>query len=223
LESQVKALLENPECEIAYGISYQQDYSFNPPLISGPLRSTGDEIPFLFPKLLNERWWTTSCPLYRRELIQRLGPWKDLINEEDWEFDGRAARLNTSLAWVNNGVSIRRINLNSDHLSFGGCSNTKKLSDRIMAKQLLFTYAEFYGIKKSDFEMRVFARECFLISRQSGALGLKEESRIMFNLSKKASTTWRRYGVDYIIYGLLGVCLGWEGASRLASRLRNML
>ncbi|MFN9644469.1 MAG: glycosyltransferase family 2 protein [Cyanobacteriota bacterium] len=223
LESQVKALLKNPESSIAYGISYQEDYSFHPPLLSGPLRLTGDEIPHLFPKLLNERWWTTSCPLYRRQLINRIGPWKDLINEEDWEFDGRAGRLDTSLVWVNEGMSIRRINLNSDHLSFGGCTNVKKLSHRILAKQLLFEYALANGMKRTDYEMKLFARECFLLSRQSGIIGLEKQSRIMFRLSRRAATEFRRYGIDYIIYALLASCFGWISASRLASRLKDML
>jgi glycosyltransferase involved in cell wall biosynthesis len=223
IDYQVKALLANPKSGIAYGISYQKDYSFNPPLLSGPLRSTGDEILQLFPKLLNERWWTTSCPLYRRQIIDRIGPWKNLINEEDWEFDGRAARLNVSLVWVSHGVSIRRINIGLDHLSLGGYSSAKKLSHITIAKQLLFQYAMLNGIKRSDHEMKIFARECFFLSRQSGLIGLEEQSRLMFSLSKEASTLFRRYGLDYIIYSLLGTFLGWKRASRIASRLRNML
>jgi glycosyltransferase involved in cell wall biosynthesis len=222
-QSQIKALKEHPESEIAYGISYQADYSFNPPLLMGPLRSTGEEILYLFPKLLNERWWTTSCPLYRRSLVERIGPWKDLINEEDWEFDARAARLHTRLIWVEKGVSIRRIHLGTDHLSSGGCSNRKKMCDRVIAKQLLFKYAIDYGIQKSDAEMRLFARECFLLSRQSAGIALSSQSRIMYMLARNASTALKRYGLDYICYGLLGHLVGWERVGRLASRMRNML
>lgn len=221
--AQVKSLEEKPDAEIAYGISYQADYSFDPPVLNGPLRSTGEEIPYLFPKLLNERWWTTSCPLYRRRIIERIGPWKDLINEEDWEFDGRAAKLNTLLVWVNIGVSIRRINLAEDHLSYNGCRDLKKVSDRVVAKQLLFEYAKYQGIEKSDDAMKIFARECFLLSRQSAAIGLPEKSFIMYKLARNASTVYRKYGLDFIIYGLLGILFGWERAGRVASGLRNML
>jgi glycosyltransferase involved in cell wall biosynthesis len=221
--SQVKALYDDPKSGATYGVSYQLDYRFDPPLLSGPFRSTGEEIPHLFPKLLNERWWTTSCPLYRRSVIERIGPWKDLINEEDWEFDARAGRLNISLAWVTDSVSIRRINISSEHLSYGGSSNAEKISARVIAKQFLFQYARENKIEKKDLEMKIFARECFLLSRQSAIVGLEEESRVMFKLARIASTSFRRYGPDFIAYGLLGTLLGWERAGRLASSLRNML
>jgi glycosyltransferase involved in cell wall biosynthesis len=221
--SQVRSFYQQPESGINYGVSYQLDYLFDPPLLTGPFRSTGEEIRYLFPRLLNERWWTTSCPLYRRKVIEQIGPWKDLVNEEDWEFDARAARLNIFLSWVTDSVSIRRINTSSDHLSFGGFNNPKKVSDRVIAKQFLFRYARESKMKKTDLEMRLFARECFLLSRQSAVVGLGEQSEMMFNLARDASTDFRRYGLDYIVYGLLGKLLGWERAGLLASRLRNML
>jgi glycosyltransferase involved in cell wall biosynthesis len=220
---QVVALQENSESGITYGISYEKDYSFNPPLLRGPIRSTGEEIKYLFPKLLNERWWTTSCPLYRRTIIEKIGSWKDLINEEDWEFDARAARLYTLLTWVAIGVSIRRINLSSDHLSFGGCSDIHKVSDRVIAKELLFKYARQSNIKSSDQEMRLFSRECFLLSRQCAQLGLEEQSERMFKLSRNASEFVRRNGIDYLLYRTLAYLIGWGRTGRLASRIRNML
>jgi glycosyltransferase involved in cell wall biosynthesis len=220
---QVIAFQKDPECGIVYGISYQEDYSFEPPLLAGPIRSTGEEINYLFPRLLNDRWWTTSCPLYRRTIIETIGAWKDLINEEDWEFDARAARLHTSLAWVAIGVSVRRINMSSDHLSFGGCSDTRKVSDRVIAKELLFGYAIQSGIKPSDVEMQIFSRECFLLSRQCALIGLEEQSKTMFKLARSASTFYRKNGLDYVIYSILTFLMGWVRTGRLASRIRNML
>jgi glycosyltransferase involved in cell wall biosynthesis len=220
---QVIALQKSPECGIVYGISYQEDYSFDPPLLAGPIRSTGEEINYLFPRLLNDRWWTTSCPLYRRTIIETIGEWKDLINEEDWEFDARAGRLHTSLTWVAIGVSVRRINMSSDHLSFGGCSDTRKVSDRVIAKELLIGYAMQSGIKPSDLEMQIFSRECFLLSRQCAVIGLEEQSKTMFKLAKNASTFYRRNGLDYTLYSILAFLMGWVRTGRLASRIRNML
>jgi glycosyltransferase involved in cell wall biosynthesis len=223
LEQQVISLIKNPQSGISYGISYQADYSFDPPVISGPIRSTGDEIFFLFPKLLNERWWTTSCPLYRRSLVQQIGSWRNLINEEDWEFDARAARLGTSLVWINIGVSIRRINMSEDHLSSGGCTDKRKLTDRIVAKKLLYSYALSSGIKVSDNEMQTFTKECFLLSRQCAVLGLENESSIMFKLSRDASILSRKYGLTYSLYWLLVFLFGWIRAGRFATKFRNML
>lgn len=222
-ESQVQALKENPGCGICYGISYQADCSFSPALLIGPIRSTGEQISYLFPKLLNERWWTTSCPLYRKCTVAEIGSWKELINEEDWEFDARAARLHTLLAWVATGVSIRRVNLSQDHLSYGGCSDLRKLSDRVVAKQLLFKYAVTSGIVPVQAEMTLFSRECFLLSRQCAVIGLERESKAMFALSRKASSKWRRNGLDYVIYSMLGYLIGWGRIGRLATKFRSML
>ena len=223
LELQVKALLENPGCGIAYGISYQADYSFTPPLMTGPIRSTGEEISYLFPKLLNDRWWTTSCPLYRSSVVKMIGPWKPLLNEEDWEFDARAGRLHTLLLWIPTGVSIRRINLSEDHLSYGGCSDIRKLADRVFAKQLLFEYAIDSEIEHSHNEMKAFARECFLLSRQCAIAGLEKETRFMFGLSRNASGRYRKNGIDYLIYRLLASLIGWCRTGILTSNIRNML
>jgi glycosyltransferase involved in cell wall biosynthesis len=223
LESQVQALRDNSECGISYGISYQADYRFNPPIVSGPLRSTGNKLKYLFPKLLNERWWTTSCPLYRRTIVNTIGSWKCLLNEEDWEFDARAGEIHTPLAWVHIGVSVRRINLSDDHLSFGGCTDVNKLSDRVFAKNLLFQYAVHSGLQQSASEMRVFSRECFLLSRQCAEAGLESESESMFKLARRASTGLRRIGIDYTIYRLFVYMFGWVGTGRLASRMKNML
>ncbi|MFN9547446.1 MAG: glycosyltransferase family 2 protein [Cyanobacteriota bacterium] len=222
-QCQINALEENHQSEICYGISYEEDHSFNPPLLSGSIRATGNEIFYLFPKLLNERWWTTSCPLYKKSLINRLGPWKNLLNEEDWEFDARAASSNTLLVWVATGVSIKRINLDRDHLSYGGCIDREKLSHRVIAKQLLFQYAKSNQIKESQVEMKVFCRECFLLSRQCAIIGLEKQSKIMFNLSREAATKYRRYGIDYLVYRIFTSLIGWNRTGRLASKLRNML
>jgi glycosyltransferase involved in cell wall biosynthesis len=223
LEKQVSSLKYSFKSCISYGISYQADYSYDPPLISGPMRSTGEEILHLFPKLLNERWWTTSSPLYRRSLIDRIGPWLNLINEEDWEFDARAARLGTSLVWTNTGASIRRINMNENHLSFGGYIDARKLSDRVIAKQLLYTYALSAGIQASDVEMQLFSKESFFLSRQCAIIGLEKESSTMYKLSRNASTRLKKYGFPFIAYRTLVLFFGWIGAGRLAARLRNML
>jgi glycosyltransferase involved in cell wall biosynthesis len=223
LEEQVFSLKHSPKIDISYGISYQSDYSYDPPLLTGPMRSTGEEIPHLFPKLLNQRWWTTSCPLYRRSLIDRIGPWLDLINEEDWEFDARAAKLETSLVWTNIGASIRRINMNENHLSFGGYTNTRKLADRVIAKQLLYSYALSIGIKDSDPEMRLFAKESFFLSRKCAMIGLEYESLTMYRLARNASTKLKRYGFQFVIYRTLVLLFGWIGAGRFAERLGNML
>ena len=68
---QVMALQREPDAGIAYGKSYEENHINPPPRCTGPMRSTGVPRMSLFPRLLHERWWTTSCPLYRKSLLDR--------------------------------------------------------------------------------------------------------------------------------------------------------
>ncbi len=221
-KNQVDSLDKNLNAEICYGISYQEDNAFLPPLLIGPMRETGNDIKQLFPKLLNERWWTTSCPLYRRSLLERIGPWKQLINEEDWELDGRAGKVKAELTWVPYNVSIRRINT-GEHLSSDGYRDPRKLTDRVTAKNSLYYSAIGAGVRKSEQEMYLFSRECFMLARQSAELGLADVARSAYNLARISSTRAKRYGVDYMLYGVMGQLLGWRRVGDLTVRIKNML
>lgn len=223
ISAQVMAFQNNTEADICYGMSYQEDHRFEPPLLTGPIRETGREINRLFPLLLNERWWTTSSPLYKSELIRRIGPWLNLINEEDWEFDARAGQFNAVLIWCPELVSVRRINLSSDHLSYEGCSNPRKLRDRIIAKQRIYASGLKAGLTTSQHEMKVFSRECFLLARQCAEVGLEDESKSIFKLSRIAADRIRRYGLDFLVYACLGRIFGWRKVGMGASRLRSVL
>lgn len=223
ISTQVKMFKNNAEADICYGMSYQEDYAFEPPLLTGPIRKTGQEINRLFPLLLNERWWTTSSPLYKSELIRRIGPWLNLINEEDWEFDARAGQYNAVLIWCPAMVSVRRINLGTDHLSYGGSNNPVKLRDRIKAKKQIYTSALKAGLTPSDHEMKLFSRECFLLARQCAEVGLEDESKSMFILSRLAADRIRRYGLDFLVYAWLGRIFGWRRVGMSASKLRSVL
>jgi glycosyltransferase involved in cell wall biosynthesis len=223
ISSQIDAFLKHGSADICYGLSYQEDHAFTPALLAGPLRDTGKELSQLFPRLLNERWWTTSTPLYKTTLIRSLGPWMRLINEEDWEFDARAARNKAVLTWSPHVVSVRRINLGTDHLSYGGHNNPLKLRDRVVAKQKLFEYAVIAGLSNTDQEMEVFSRECFLLARQCAEAGLENESEIIFKLSRQASGKFRRFGIDFVLYAIFAYLFGWCNVGKLTTRLRSVL
>jgi len=212
---QVAALLANPEAQICYGRSYEEDYSRRPLCREGPMRQTGSFHDHLFPLLLVERWWTTSSPLYRRSFLERIGPWRSLLNEEDWEYDARAGATGARLCWVDEDVSVRRIHLAPEHLSSGGTEDPRKLLDRAAARQSIFLSALAAGMDTHKPEMANFARSAFLLCRQCGLAGLDDASRDLFALARRASTTARRLGPDYLLYGMLGKLLGWSNAARL--------
>ena len=221
--AQVEALRQAPNCQICYGPSFEENHALQPVERQGPMRGTGQPRSTLFPLLLVERWWTTSSPLYRRELLDRIGPWRPWINEEDWEYDARAGATGAPLAWVPEPVSVRRIHLAGGHLSDSGCEDPLKLAHRAMAQASLLRCARQAGVTNDTLEMGHFARAAFLLSRQCGIAGVDKASRDLFLLARQASTPRRRRSPDFLFYGLLAKLVGWRLAARLSIGLRQLL
>lgn len=221
--AQVSALNRSPSCQICYGPSFEENHAHKPVKRRGPMRGTGEPRSQLFPRLLLERWWTTSSPLYCRELLERIGPWQPWINEEDWEYDARAGALGAPLAWVSEPVSVRRIHLADGHLSDRGCEDPRKLAHRALAQASIFDSARQAGVSLKAAEMRQFARSAFLLCRQCGLAGLPRESRDLHRLAWRASSPLRRLAPDIILYGLLANLIGWRRAAELSMALRRQL
>lgn len=221
--AQVGALNRCPEARIAYGPSLEEDHSRRPVQRRGPMRATGTPLERLFPLLLLERWWTTSCPLYRRELLDRIGPWQPWINEEDWEYDGRAGAVGAPLVWVPVEVSVRRIHMGDDHLSDRGHLDPRKLGDRARAQDSLLRSALAAGVGRRSPEMARFSRSAFLLSRQCGAAGAEPASRRLFQLARRTGAWQQRRQLEFVFYGLLAAVLGWGRAARLSMGVRTRL
>ena len=215
--SQVASLEANPECQICYGKSYEEDHEHEPPVRVGPIRATGYPVRTLFPMLLLSRWWTTSSPLYRKSLLDRIGPWQAWINEEDWEYDARAGATGALLAWVDVDVSVRRLNLGDDHLSSKGCIDPRKLSNRAQAQLSIYQCALEAGVKHGSREMQVFSRSAFLLCRQCGLAGIPRCSRDLFYLARKSSTSSISRRVEFAIYHALAFLIGWYSAAKLSA------
>jgi len=221
--AQVGSLRQHPDCQISYGPSLEENHAIHPVRRRGPMRGTGEVRATLFPHLLVERWWTTSSPLYRRDLLDRIGPWRSWINEEDWEYDARAGATGARLAWVPEEVSVRRIHLADGHLSDEGCEDPRKLAHRALAQASLFQCARRAGVARESAEMRHFARSAFLLSRQCGLAGVDDASRSLFQLARASSTPWRRQSPEFMLYGLLATLVGWRGAARMSLGLRRLI
>jgi hypothetical protein len=169
----------------------------------------------MFPAFLKSRWWGTSTPLYRRSVVDRAGAWKELWNEEDWEYDCRIAAQGVRLHYCDSFVSEQRAH-SGNRLSSRGGRERRKLKDRATAHSLIYEHAKSAGISHACPEMQHFARELFLLARQCGAAGLSEESRMLFELAQDASGEIRGRGLDFRVYAFLAGVLGW-------SRLGKML
>lgn len=222
-ERQVSGLKSRRDCDVSYGMTRQYELGSMP--TDDPWKRTGEEIATMFPSFLRSRWWGTSTPLYRRRLLDRAGPWLELRNEEDWEYDCRLAALGVRLHYCREFVSDQRYDPPTA-LSARGSTDPAKLRDRARAHALIYQHAQTAAIPRQAREMGHFARELFLLARQCGAAGLSAESRLLFNLSRQASEDDVARGWDYRSYALLSRLFGWTVVGRLAvasDRLRPLL
>lgn len=215
-ELQVAGLRAHPECAVAYGKTRYYEADEIPKDI--PWKRTGEKIEMMFPAFLQSRWWGTSTPLYRRETVNRAGAWTSLCREEDWEYDSRIAALGVKLYYCDEFVSEQR-GISSDRLCRKFDPSTWR--DRAKAHALIFEHARRAGIDESAPEMRHFARELFLLSRQCGAVGLAKESKELFQLARIASGEKRSRGLDFKVYRFLTYVFGWRLVGKFSCLLHS--
>jgi len=210
-ELQVAGLREHPECGVSYGWTrgINPDGGINP----DPERGTGTKHETMFPKMLETRFWHTPTPLYRASLVQSNGPWLDLSQEEDWEYDARMAANGVRLHYIADWISESRHH-HEGRLS-GRAGHLGVLRDRARAHALILGHAQRAGIEPEIPEMQTFARELFLLSRQCGARGLESEAEMLFNLARDASGS-RRDSRQFRAYSRIARTIGWSRAGRLA-------
>ena len=206
-ELQVAGLNAHPECGVSYGMT--RFYQRGNETMDVAWKRTGESIPTMFPSFLESRWWGTSTPLYRRDVTDSAGPWTALRSEEDWEYDCRIATHNVFLHYIPEFVSEEREH-NKPRLSRDGNKLQSKLKDRATAHALILEHAFKAGITVETPEMKGFARELFLLSRQCGAAGLAAESKELFNLARLASGRVRGEKLDFKLYKLLAAVTGWR-------------
>ena len=171
-ELQVAGLRQNGDCGVSYGKTRFYAYGDRP--IDVAWKRTGEHIPTMFPSFLQSRWWDTSTPLYRREVTDLAGPWTELRNEEDWEYDCRIARNGGRLHYCDVFVSDERVTL-GHHLSTAGSSDPEKLRSRASAHRLILEHAFAAQISHETSEMQHFARELFLLAVSAVRRGLAKK------------------------------------------------
>jgi hypothetical protein len=168
----------------------------------------------MFPAMLQERWWDTPNPLYRRSVIDAAGAWTSLRIEEDWEYDSRIAALSTKLAYCPDWVCEVR---QHDHGHTSGRGHSASiLRDRARAHELIYGHARRAGISHESAEMKHFARELFLLARQCGAVGLDDESRKLFSLARDASGP-EASRLQFRAYEWLARAVGWSFAGKISA------
>lgn len=85
--SQLRILSENPDCSVALGLTH------GIPMNTGAGKTAKEfleHVDYLYPAILNYRWWTTSTPLYRSDAAH-YAEWTDVAVLEDWEYEFQIA------------------------------------------------------------------------------------------------------------------------------------
>jgi len=214
-ETQVKSLDAHPQCGISYGKTRHYQRGLQP--VNTPWKLTGEKIDYLFPKFLNESGWATQTPLFRRRVTDQAGPWSDLRQHEDWEYDCRVASLGVRLCYCDQFLSDTRMH---DEMSASDLwlRDIKAFQDRARAYTMIFHHAQQAEIDHWVPEMRKFARQLFFLARQCGAAGLENASEDLFVLARKASGAIRGNGLDFRIYQIMANIMGWCLMGRLSCR-----
>jgi glycosyltransferase involved in cell wall biosynthesis len=212
-DRQVSGLKDHPECGVSYG--WTRFRHTDGTIESMPWKGSGIKTDAMFPSFLVSRWWDTPSPLYRASLCSQAGPWTDLRLEEDWEYDCRIASLGVQLHYTDAYVSEVRDH-EENRLCRGAALDPIRLKERAKSHILVFGHARKAGIREDSAEMRRYARELFLISRQCGAAGLPQESRRLFELARQASGPVRGNGMDFRFYRILAGMFGWTAAGNIA-------
>jgi glycosyltransferase involved in cell wall biosynthesis len=209
---QVAALRQTPHADVSY--CFTRYCPAGSPALEKPWKGSGVTVDSMFPSFLNERWWDTPTPLYRRSICDLAGPWTDLRLEEDWEYDCRIASFGARLVHCPQFlVDVR--DHSGDRLCRGESFNPSRNRDRARARILIHQHASRSRVPISNEHMQRFARSLFLLARQCGASGLPRESRELFHLARHVSGQQRARGFDFCTYRLGTLILGWCAMGRL--------
>lgn len=208
-ELQVSALKSNDQADLAYGITRLEYYRGE--CISDKLKGTGEVVETMFPKFLEERWWSTSTPLHRKSILTKVGPWKHLSNEEDWEYDCRIASLGGKLIYVPQLVSITR--RHSSNISSLGLS-TSALKDRTVARLSMYQSALDSVIHMPRESFQHFSKSVFLLSRQCAENGLNDEAEKLLGLAIESNPDGEN--LFHFTFRLLAKMFGFKQAASIA-------
>ncbi len=165
-DHQVRALEDAPECGIAYGITSL--IGDDGRLLKAVSKHTGERHERLFPLLLQDRWWHTSSPLYRRAVSDAAGPWPD-YRPEDWDLEVRMAATGVRLTYCPVVVSYHRDHDAPGRVSAGRWSAYVRDEAKFLPRLVACAQQAGYGPESP--EMTQVSRWAAMRARHLGLLG----------------------------------------------------
>ncbi len=212
---QVGGLRDHPECGISYCLT--REYPLGETWSGLPARGTGDTRPRLFPDLLMGRVWAAPSPLYRRDVVEANGPFRELAIYEDWEYEGRAASRNVRLHHCRTYLADKR---DTHHLSGAqkGGVRPHKLKDYAWIHERMLGYARDAGVAATDLDR--FAARLARAAITCAAGGCEAEAGRLMDLAiGSARQPLRRARLH--AYRHLARRVGWSRSARWVARLRS--
>lgn len=183
--------------------------------IVSPWKRTGEKIDSILPSMLSGRWWGTSTPLYRRTACDAAGPWMDLINEEDWEYDCRIALSYNELCYVNKTLSTERQH-DAPRLSNNGATDPVKLMARTNAHLAVIEHALICGFDHKTPEFEHLLTGSFLLSRQCATMGLIEQSKSLLTIVRMHLGGKSNQRKKASLYLFLSTLIGWKTMGKIS-------
>jgi glycosyltransferase involved in cell wall biosynthesis len=211
---QVQGLRDDPEAGISYGKTYTRE---NGVRLDAPAQRSGERLRTLFPAMLGEPLWPTLAPLYRRSVLEAVGPWPAKRQLEDWEFDAQAGALGVKLHYCDAFIAETR-NHGEGRLCQLWMTDVGAMRDRIDAYVKVLGHARRAGISRDAPEMQQFVRSLFWMARNAGSYGLPDEARRLFELARAQAL---HPGWDYRLFGAAAGLLGWQRTSRMAEAVQR--
>ncbi len=209
----------NQACEVGVSYCVQEYRHINGNLLDATWMRTGECFKTMFPAMLGGRIWGTPAPLYRANVLNQVGPWMDLKNQEDWEYDCRLASLGIKLNYQNEALVMIR---HHEDLHYGQIDRqqTIKLADKAKAYRLIYKHARTANIARSNPESKRFARMAFMLARQCAAQNLINEAKHLINICNDASSSLLEK-FEYKLYSLFSNSFGWQRVATLSQRIRD--
>jgi glycosyltransferase involved in cell wall biosynthesis len=208
-ELQVAALRADPLASICYSKTW---FNENGRRAACPAQRTGKVHRTVFPALLAGRIWETSTPLYRRDALDRIGPWPATWQMEDWRYDAQAGAAQVQLAYCDEFLAEYRVH-GEPRLAHAWTRDQRAMRDRLEAYLQIALLARAAGVRNDAPELRHFLRSVFWIAREAGSRGMHQEADrlLQLALSLQALNHW-----DLQLFRAVRMVVGWKAASRMA-------
>jgi hypothetical protein len=156
---------------------YTRRYKRDRRPIDEPTELTGNTFARMMPEFFARRFWCTGTPLYRRALLDRIGPWTDLPFWEDIEYDLRIAVLNPQLYHCREFLMDIRDH-GSERLSKHTLFHQPELLAHVpRALRLLYEHAKRFGLTPRYVPMQLFLEEIGLVAGRCREFGLDRHLR----------------------------------------------